>query len=278
MGLLLILPFLVSGYYICLNHPKYRQSLHKYEGQLLYLLVAKEGIRCFAIASAFSMLAVLASKISIPVAIDSCNITYTSQISLDYFSLLRSWFLEHGLSNEKNSDIAAFISQAALFCIFVPKLYTSYTEKKLLKKTGLQTLEELEWFLMNKVLEGNPKLDLLMKSINNKNDRYMFTMEDRKVYVGRVISIGKPTESEGVEEYFSLVPMLSGYRNKDSLEIEFNTEYVNAPHDLYILLAQDNIVSATKFNNELWQAFKNKKEDRKLLSKVKKLVTPPTHP
>lgn len=39
MGILLLLPFLVSGYWICVTHPRITLGFHRYEGQLLYLLV-----------------------------------------------------------------------------------------------------------------------------------------------------------------------------------------------------------------------------------------------
>ncbi|MEB1489592.1 hypothetical protein VDR04_16250 [Xanthomonas campestris pv. campestris] len=50
MGLLLILPLLVSGYIYCNKNLLIRYRLPQYDGQLLYFLVAYQGIVCFAIA------------------------------------------------------------------------------------------------------------------------------------------------------------------------------------------------------------------------------------
>lgn len=56
MGLLLILPILVSGYLVCMSHPYYFSRLHRYDGQLLYLRVAKLGLTCILVALTLSAL------------------------------------------------------------------------------------------------------------------------------------------------------------------------------------------------------------------------------
>lgn len=51
MGLLLILPLLASGYLVCILDRVVFFKLHRYEGQLLYFLVAYQGLKCFALAT-----------------------------------------------------------------------------------------------------------------------------------------------------------------------------------------------------------------------------------
>lgn len=51
-------------------------------------------------------------------------------------------------------------------------------------------------------------------------------MEDRKVYIGCVASIGSLQNQESYfDEGFSIIPILSGYRDKDNLTVEFTTLY-----------------------------------------------------
>ncbi|RJX60308.1 hypothetical protein C6383_13710 [Pseudomonas syringae pv. actinidiae] len=50
MAFLLLLPLLVSGFLVCLKDPTVYCRLHRYEGQMLYLLVGRYGIYCFLAA------------------------------------------------------------------------------------------------------------------------------------------------------------------------------------------------------------------------------------
>jgi hypothetical protein len=51
MGVLLILPILVSGYILSLSLLKYRINTYKFEGQLLYLHVARLGMICLLLST-----------------------------------------------------------------------------------------------------------------------------------------------------------------------------------------------------------------------------------
>lgn len=62
MGLLIILPLLVSGYLVCIKHPYYYRRLHRFEGQLLYLQVARLGVVCLLAATCLSALILVLSK------------------------------------------------------------------------------------------------------------------------------------------------------------------------------------------------------------------------
>ena len=66
--------------------------------------------------------------------------------------------------------------------------------------------------------------DLLFRlSIENKN--VMLMMDDRKVYVGKIISMGEPSETQGMDQDISIMPLMSGYRDKDTLRVNFTTDY-----------------------------------------------------
>lgn len=207
MGILLLLPFLVSGYWICLKHPRLALGFHRYEGQLLYLLVAREGIICFLIASVLSLLLWLLRYVSFTVPI-----RHGYQVSLDYLSSIETWLLDHQLVSAHNADIGAFLVQAAVLCLVVPKMWASFAEWRLKYAYNLSTRAELDTHLLAQFVDSDPRLELLMTSIRHPQNRYLFTMQDRKVYVGNVISIGKTTEAQGVDQHFLLVPLLSGYR------------------------------------------------------------------
>lgn len=80
-------------------------------------------------------------------------------------------------------------------------------------------------------------------------------MEDRKVYVGKIISLGEPSETAGMDQDISIMPLMSGYRDKDTLRVTFTTDYDRVDSEIYVSLRQDQIVSATEFNFDAYQTW-----------------------
>ena len=79
-----------------------------------------------------------------------------------------------------------------------------------------------------------------------------------------------------MDEDFEIVPIMSGYRDKDTLKVTYTTDYSSVvdemagkgrPIGFTILLSQENIVSMSRFEEEIWERFKVKQEE---LSKPKK--------
>jgi hypothetical protein len=114
--------------------------------------------------------------------------------------------------------------------------------------------------LMYKLLKDSP-LDKLLYLSYVQNRFLLITLADRKVYVGRVISMGEPNEHEGPDQEIAIVPVFSGYRNKDSLEVSLTTTDTTDMGDVYLVLKQANIVSACEFVESLYQKFSSKEEN-----------------
>jgi hypothetical protein len=83
----------------------------------------------------------------------------------------------------------------------------------------------------------------------------MLTLSDRKVYVGKVISLGEPTETNGMDQDISIIPLMSGHRDKDTLKLEFDTHYSEVESDIYLSLRQDSILSATPFDFKAYETW-----------------------
>ena len=97
-----------------------------------------------------------------------------------------------------------------------------------------------------------------------KDKSVMISLSDRKVYVGKVINLGEPSETSGMDQDISIIPLMSGYRDKDDLTVEFTTYYEETGGNLYISIRQDAIVSATEFDfssHQKWTEKKLKKEN-----------------
>jgi len=132
MFLLLIIPILISGFYICNHNLYYFYRLHRYEGQYLYLKSALLGFTCLIIASFLSLL-------------------FNKFIPLDAIT-------------------------------FIDSLITSAIN---------DPIEKSKIMLMSSILRDSPLDNILLKSYINESP-LMLTLNDRKVYVGIVSSLGEP--------------------------------------------------------------------------------------
>ena len=82
----------------------------------------------------------------------------------------------------------------------------------------------------------------------------MLTLNDKKVYIGKIISLGEPNETEGLDQEIELLPVMSGYRDKDTFKIKLTNFYESSTsHSAnIIILRQELISSATQFDIEIF--------------------------
>lgn len=106
----------------------------------------------------------------------------------------------------------------------------------------------------------------------------MLSLSDRKVYVGKVISMGEPNENKGADQEICIIPVMSGYRDKDNLTINFTTEYNDIEKEIFITISQDKISYATEFIFDAHVQFKSQDkkgmQQFKIENKRKRLVEP----
>lgn len=249
MGLLIILPLLISGYLVCIKHPYYYCRLHRFEGQLLYLHVARLGLVCLVVATLISALVLALSK-------QAVHIT-GHEVATDYSCYLGVLLVQLDIANEKNAALWVFLLQAGLTALVIPSLWARLYVNTKKKELKLKSDEQLNCRLALNILEGTPFKYLLRESIQ-KYTPCMFSLNDRKVYVGIVVFVGMPNESEGVDHAFTLLPLLSGYRDKDTLEVTLGTRYLDKSHPAPIMLIQENVVSITRFDFTTWNTLQSR--------------------
>jgi len=107
------------------------------------------------------------------------------------------------------------------------------------------------------------ELELLFKRAAKEENLLQVTLKNNKVYVGFVEYIPPPKESN----YLKIIPLISGFRNNDTKELEFTTDYYNAillyqseesKYDNFqmdITLKQDEILTANIFDFDVYKAF-----------------------
>lgn len=257
MLLLIILPLLISGYCVQQWNYKHFYQLHRYTGQLLYLKSAFLGSVCLAIA--FVLSAIL---LSIP-AITIFNIKFDiisliSDLTTKKFGLNRP-SLPFYIFLTSNIFIVAFIwSRISNIINILPRyLYINesklgYKEKTKKKKWEIAKLQYI-LSIKKEVFCENPLDDLLMMSFENVKD-IMIHMSDKKVYIGFVMTLSEPNESDAIAQEIKIFPLKSGYRDKDNLTVKITTNY-KEEDKLFIILRRDEIISATIYDTNIFNNF-----------------------
>lgn len=248
MFLLLVIPILISGFFVCNNNLYYYYKIHRYEGQYLYLKSALLGFGCLVIASLVTLLL----NHFMPASILCFNIDIVSRIE----TLLSSAVSMKG--NEAKQ--LAWISITAVSTQIVAYLWVKLSYLHIRIKES--DVEKSKIMLMSTILSDSP-LDLLLLNSYVYENPIMLTLSDKKVYVGVVSSLGEPNESEGLDQEIAIIPIMSGYRD-DDLKVIFNTDYQIVGKDISLAIRQSLISTATKFEFDVYQDFQNSqpKEDK----------------
>ncbi|MCD5986502.1 hypothetical protein KDX30_01175 [Pseudomonas sp. CDFA 553] len=237
------------------NHLIYSR-LHRYEGQLLYLQAARYGLYCFVTAMMLVGAAVYGFRL-----LGSC------------FGLNGSSFCIWGASYDilgpvadslttlqlvpvlQSAQVWAFLTYVAVVTIVIPApgAHLVFLAVKALLGSWDHTV--IQGFLLRESVKHSPLLNTLVLAFA-KRSPVMITMNDRKVYVGYIKSMGDSTEVTGFDKDFELVPTLSGYRDKDTLEVRYTTEYESEGIlNNSLFLKQENVVSLTLYNQDIRAAF-----------------------
>ncbi|HFN3712023.1 hypothetical protein LL024_15565 [Enterobacter ludwigii] len=222
MFALLLIPILVSGYILVVANLYHYYQLHRYDGQLLYLKVAAHGTMSvvFVLIAAISMkflfpdfhpIAIVSEILNVKKTIDSNKAeTWLALISLASIITSLFWVFLVWL---KNVTLGFFCEKQHHEDIFHAK------KLRVLRKTiSNSTLDSM----LLDAMESSPKKSILV------------TLSSRKVYVGIVNGIQEPTESEAPNSYISIFPIMSGFRDKDTLSITFTNSY---PSEFSVLSA-----------------------------------------
>jgi len=99
---------------------------------------------------------------------------------------------------------------------------------------------------------------------DNKIKPIMLSMDDKKIYIGIIIGFGFNKDAFSIKnETFRFLPLISGYRDKDTLKVIKTTDYIqtvknlNALKSIELILRKENIISATMFNFEHFKKFQD---------------------
>ncbi|MCO7523357.1 hypothetical protein NJH54_02380 [Pseudomonas asiatica] len=271
MALLLILPLLVSGFLVCLKDPTIYCRLHRWEGQMLYLQVARYGIYCLLMS--FVVTAVVTGVFShdwgsfcpswkqVPTSGAEVAAPVCYPVNLDFLSWLAKQSVKVGIAKDPYSQTSVFLMIAGVLTLVMPALWSLLTVRAFKRELNANDRDEIEMYLLAQSVRHSPICSALVKAFAFKR-QVMITMDDRKVYVGHITDVGAPTEVTGVDQEVSLIPSVSGYRDKDTMRVIYTTDYPNDTPIRPIAFRQSNIVSISFFSDAIRESFKRADEAR----------------
>ncbi|GKW43281.1 hypothetical protein PEC301879_31390 [Pectobacterium carotovorum subsp. carotovorum] len=276
MFALLIIPLLVSGCLIATspNNFKLYFKLHRYDGQLLYMKAATYGT--FAVL--FSIFFAYTVKFIFP---DIKLVTWTSDFidfSKDYKSnRAAAWLILLSLAS-------IIFSIIYLLLIRLANYLTATALLKLIKSNGIfkdaslsmknnspndDAVQSLDFYkqairlsALASVLPAG-SLGRLFFDSATKRKNVLITLKSRKVYVGRVKTISEPNEIDSPSQEISIIPLMSGYREKDTLRIFFINDYDGLDSvDTGIVIPTTEICHASWFNMDIHKEVDNNREKK----------------
>ncbi len=264
MYALLILPILVSGFLCLTMQQEEYWRLHRYDGQYLYLKVAQQGLKHFFIALIIGLFMrdmTFDAKKNLPeIACSHFKINNTDILNTRLLKIeLRDCAIQSTLdpaiatilsdhissikpsTNDKimSLDKVKSLEYSWLICISLLSILSAYTYSKLKHYYGrfvnciLSGLDAqysnkniYQLYLMQKIFKDSPMDNIFFESLIKKKP-VLISLKSRKAYVGIVISTGEPNESNGLNQEIVILPIMSGYRDKDTLSVIFTNDYAN---------------------------------------------------
>nr|WP_253276254.1 hypothetical protein [Pseudomonas syringae] len=230
--------------------------MSRYDGQLLYMLIAKTGTIFFAVACLTSFWLMYVSK-------DGSLATTLGERS-DYIKFIKDFLITNEIANNAEAPTWAFLAQASVISLILSWLSPRFF-MLLLMLRHWASLQAIKGLILASKVPTRPLTKQLLASMRDSKNLYMFSMADRKVYVARVAHIGDLHEAGGMDEDFEIVPTMSGYRDKDTLKVTYTTDYSAVVDEMVrtgrkvgfsIVLSQKNIVSMSRYEDEIWNRFK----------------------
>lgn len=248
----LLVPLLISGFTLLINHPYHYYRLHRYSGQLLYMKAAGYGFFCVIIATAIAIVAKSLFSGFHPVMTIATWADFTDD---DSVNRLWSWFIIISITSILIGYIWAYVAKIIYAFKFIRAL--------LADKDGRQTIalkdlmRHLKLSVLAPLMLETPMNSLLFNSLLHRR-HILITMDCGKVYVGVVSHITEPNETEAPTQEIALTPVMSGYRHKDTRRICFINNYAElSAVDTNINIPRGNITHASWFNEDVHKSVDN---------------------
>lgn len=247
-GILLLIPTIIIGYFFKKKHFYLNYKFSKLNGHHLYFASAAFGFLFVFIATIIYFIIV-----NIYISI-FCYFSDNYVLTINFFRSVRSIFSEINFSIN-----VFFIYSIAVIIAWLVSMYD---------KRAINSVTDIHNPLIFGIISEDPTDRLLNISANSDSEEtieqqdriIMLTMNDRKVYIGLVSESRKELFgrfSQGSSD-FEFMPLMSGYRDKDTLDLVITTDYSEAIQsnlNITVILNKSEISTLTKVNSEQLSKF-----------------------
>lgn len=269
MFALLLIPLLASGQILISSPYRIRHyfRLHRYDGQLLYMKVATYGVWCFI----FSVLLAYAIKWFIPEFTAATFLARSMDLSNDLKeNRLSSWLILLSLGMVLVATIWTQISRLRLF---IAAYILSGDDKS---KSQIECNKQMIRLSLLEEILADGSFGKIFFNSAIKDKPVLVSLKSRKVYVGIVNKISEPNEKQGPNLEVSINPIMSGYRDKDTLRVLFTNDYADLGDiDTSIVFPMSEVAQVSWFDMDTHEKVDNNKEKKTISNrkKSKKIVT-----
>ena len=214
----LLVSILVAGAIGQTKVPFNFYRLHRYEGQLLHLKVLTSGVLYFSLAATFCLL---------------LNAWQPQLLSLNFNLLL----LVESLLTKAGLDQDAVLQGSWIICLSFVTFLVALSHVvwvRCLFPLLLRTIGKVwkssigdksyKLAIYQRIIRDSPLDNMCFESFLH-NQPLLFSLKERKVYVGIIQTMGEPTEKNSANQEVVIFPVLSGYRDENTLEVRFTTAY-----------------------------------------------------
>ncbi len=264
----LILITALSGFILQNINPHLYYKIHRFGGgQHLYLQSAMWGLLCLIVAITLNF---ASYHILLIPSYCECEVNNPINYSQTTAQLLEYTF---GSGNDGKDYIsAAWITTTILLTLLVPLLGNyifikwemykygfsiNIRKDKDIEKEKKSARKKYKAFCAYLALSESPLDSLIVESMLRKK-QLLFSMNDRKVYVGVVNTGTECNETEAANREIVINPLASGYRNAEDLQVIFTTVYDLPDIKFNVVLKQENINTISEFNFSVYEKLNNK--------------------
>ncbi|HEM0348703.1 TPA: hypothetical protein U0T37_000468 [Legionella pneumophila] len=229
---------LISAFIVLNYSSPHFYKLHRYGGQLLYLKALSIGAFCLAISYVisiyFPIIDIVASHLP---DLKSPHISADTEKNIIFYSL----------------PILLSLLYCSAYLIFrVIRLWCKIPGPHkfcdLLEKDRIQVIFN--------IICDSPLDRIFFESYMNEKF-LIISMKDKKVYIGRVNILAEPNEYRPANQEISIVPILSGFREENTLKVHLINDYGSSSEPATIIIKQTEIISAAEFNQKLHEHLVN---------------------
>lgn len=231
----------MAGFRASQIHPVERQLNSRHQGQRLYLSSALMGLKCFVLGGTIAYLLHSLLPDQFQFLCWTIHTTFANYLTSIFVqtgaatpndALQWAWFVILGAASWFAGDVIRGCAH-----LYLMIYYRTWRTK---------------WMMMNDILSESP-LDHRLYIAQWERMPVFLTMANRKVYVGYVLECAEPVQSAGARQEIVLLPLMSGYRDEQTLEVTItNYHHKDSEEELNVILGQSEIVSSGEFN---WTAF-----------------------